>query len=370
MRIAQVAPPFVSVPPPRYGGTERVVSLLTEELVRRGHEVTLFASGDSSTAARLITTVERALWQEAGCRNPLPFVIMTLGEAYRRAARGEFDVVHSHLDYLAFPCATLVPTPTVTTLHGRLDLPDLPRLYAQFPTMPLVSISNQQRAPMPAARWAATVYNAVDTEQLRFYTAGGDYLAFLGRLSPEKGVAAAIQIARRAGLPLKIAARMPLANHDDPNVRADWEYYQSVVAPLMREPGVEFVGELGDAEKPTFLGNALALLFPIDWPEPFGLVMAEALACGTPVVARRRGAVAEVLAEGMTGLIGESDDELVAGCRRVRQLDRAACRAEAVRRFAPAVMAQAYEAVYRGLVEEDGGVPPVRSMTAVAMRAT
>src|SRR5438477_2603183 len=225
MRIAQVAPPFESIPPAQYGGTERVVALLTEELVRRGHDVTLFASGDSSTSARLIPIVDTALWRQDEVRDPVVYWSITVGEVYRRAAQGQFDVVHSHVDFLAFPCASLVETPTVTTLHGRLDLPDLPRIYARFPDMPVVSISNDQRLPLPEARWAATVYNSVDTGVLTFNPRGGEYLAWIGRISPEKGLDAAVRIAKRAGLPLKVAARMPLENSDTPEARADWEYY-------------------------------------------------------------------------------------------------------------------------------------------------
>jgi glycosyltransferase involved in cell wall biosynthesis len=350
MRIAQVAPPFESVPPTNYGGTERVVSLLTEELVRRGHDVTLFASGDSTTSARLIPTVDTALWRQAETREPLVYWSITLGEVYRRAARGAFDVIHSHLDFLTFPCAALIDTPTVTTLHGRLDLPDLPRIYARFPAMPLVSISDSQRQPIPLANWIGTVYNAVETVGLTFHPQGGDYLAFLGRISPDKGLDRAIAIARRAGLPLKIAARMPLANSDDATTQADWEYYRTVIKPLLREPGIEYVGEVNDAQKADFLGNACALLFPIDWPEPFGLVMAEALACGTPVIARRRGSVPEVVTDGVTGLIGETDEDLVELCQRIQSISRAACRADAVRRFPPAAMVDGYEAVYRRLL--------------------
>jgi glycosyltransferase involved in cell wall biosynthesis len=325
--------------------------LLTEELVRRGHEVTLFASGDSTTRARLIPTVDTALWRSSTVHDPLMFWSITLGEAYRRAKRGEFDLVHSHLDFLAFPCAALVDTPTVTTLHGRLDLPDLPRVYARFPTMPVVSISDRQRLPLPGARWVGTVYNAVDLDKLPFSSGGGGYLVFLGRISPEKGLAEAIHIARRVGMPIKIAARMPLADSGDPNVRADWAYYRGVVEPLLDAPGIEFVGELDDAEKAALLGNAAALLFPIDWPEPFGLVMAEAMACGTPVIARRRGSVPEVVTHGISGFIGETDDELVALCQQVERLDRAACRAEVVRRFSPQAMADGYERVYATVLE-------------------
>ena len=350
MRIAQVAPPFESVPPSQYGGTERVVSSLTEELVRRGHHVTLFASGDSTTAARLIPTVDTALWREPVGYDSAVYWSITLGEVYRRAARGEFDLIHSHLDFLAFPCAELVSTPTVTTLHGRLDLPDLRRIYARFPGMPVVSISNNQREPLPTANWVGMVYNGVDTERLRFNPKMGNYLAFLGRISPEKGLDSAIGIAQRAGIPIKIAARMPLDDLDDPNVRADWEYYRTVIEPRFKESGVEYVGEVGDDDKADFLGGARALLFPVDWPEPFGLVMPEALACGTPVVARRRGSVAEVIADGVTGLIGETDDDLVQLCRQTDRLSREACRAQAVLRFSTQAMADGYEAVYRRLL--------------------
>ena len=353
MRIAQVAPPFESVPPAQYGGTERVVSLLTEELVRRGHEVTLFASGDSTTTAHLVPTVDTALWRQKEVRDPLVYWSITVGEVYRRAARGEFDLIHSHVDFLAFPCAELVDTPTVTTLHGRLDLPDLPRVYARFPDMPVVSISDSQRAPLPAANWVGTVYNGIDIDAHPFHERGGDYLAFLGRISPDKGLDRAVQIARQAGLPIRIAARMPLEASDDPTTRGDWEYYRAVVEPLFKESDVEYVGEVGDAERPAFLGNALALLFPINWPEPFGLVMAEALACGTPVVARRRGSVPEVLTDGLTGLIGETDEELVRLCARIGEIDRAVCRSEAERRFSVGALADGYERVYRGLLTGD-----------------
>jgi glycosyltransferase involved in cell wall biosynthesis len=361
MRIAQVAPPFESVPPIRYGGTERVVSLLTEELVRRGHDVTLFASGDSTTLARLIPTVHTALWRLDEVRDPLPYWAITLGEAYRRARDGEFDIVHSHLDFQAFPCAVLSETPTVTTLHGRLDLPGLASLHTRFPEAGVVSISDNQRTPLSGVgvRWLRTVYNAVDVDRLGFNPKGGEYLVFLGRISPEKGLDRAIRIARMAGLPLKAAARPPLRDRSDPAVRADWEYYEGVVRPLLQDGQVEMVGEIGDAEKPALLGDALALLFPIDWPEPFGLVMAEALACGTPVVARRRGSVPEVVTHSVTGLIGETDEELAALCREIHRIDRRTCRDEAVRRFSPAEMARGYEEVYR---EEAGvGAYPERS---------
>jgi glycosyltransferase involved in cell wall biosynthesis len=362
MRIAQIAPPFESVPPALYGGTERVIALLTEELVLRGHQVTLFASGDSSTTARLIPTVDTAIWRQEGVRDPLVYWSITLGEVYRHAARGEFDLIHSHVDYLAFPCAALVEAPTVTTLHGRLDLPDLPRIYARFPDLPAVSISDSQREPLPEANWVATVYNGIDLAAHPFSPDRGSYLAFLGRITPDKGLDRAIEIARRAGLRIKVAARMPLGHSDDPTTHGDWEYYRAVIEPLFRAPDVEYVGEVGDADRRTFLGNALALLFPIDWPEPFGLVMAEALACGTPVVARRRGSVPEVLDDGLTGLIGETDADLVRLCQRVGTLSRTACRTAAVQRFSAQVMADSYEAVYHKLL----GRPAVDASSASA----
>jgi len=347
MRIAQVAPPFETVPPSRYGGTERVVSLLTEELVRRGHEVTLFASGDSTTAAHLVPTVDTALWRQDRVRDPFVYWTITLGEVYRRAARGEFDVIHSHLDFLTFPYSELVDAPTITTLHGRLDLPDLPRVYARFPAAPLVSISNHQRRPLPDANWVSTVYNGIDTKNLAYSERGGDYLAWIGRISPEKGLDRAIKIARTAGMPLKIAARMPLLDKNDPNVQTDWDYYEGVVKPLLDSSDAEYVGEVGDGEKAEFFGNAVALLNPIDWPEPFGLVMAESLSCGTPVVARRRGSVPELISHGITGLIGETDEELAQLCAQAGQIDRATCREEAVWRFSVQAMTLGYEAAYK-----------------------
>jgi glycosyltransferase involved in cell wall biosynthesis len=364
MRIAQVAPPFESVPPPNYGGTERVVSTLTEELVRRGHEVTLFASGDSRTAARLVPIVEEALWRNrAGYRDFAPFWGIALGKLLRMI--DQFDIVHSHLDVFGLPVVRMAPCPVVTTLHGRLDLPELGPLYREFSDAPLVSISDAQRQPIPWANWAATVHHGIDLDEFTFNPAPGRYLAFLGRISPEKGPDAAIRIARAAGLPLKIAARMPLPYTDDPNVRADWEYFEQRVRPLLDGAEVEMVGEVGGAEKDAFLRHAAALLFPIDWPEPFGLVMPEALACGTPVLALRRGSVPEVLQDGVTGFIRDGEDALIAAARRIGELDRARCRAEAERRFSPAAMAEKYERLYADLVASRARVTlPPRIMTA------
>jgi glycosyltransferase involved in cell wall biosynthesis len=347
LRIAQLAPPFVPVPPPQYGGTERVVSLLTEELVRRGHDVTLFASGDSLTAAELVPIVPEALWQRPGV-DPMLALSLALGACYRRA--DDFDVIHSHVDGIAFAPASLCATPTVHTLHGRLDVPLLDALYATYDEAPVVSISHSQRRPVPHAHWLATVYNGVDVARLPFHPHGGHALVFLGRISPEKGLDRAIRIARRAGAELVIAAREPLAHIDDPNVRRDREYYDTLVKPLLREPGIHFVGEVGDAEKATLLGEALALLNPIDWEEPFGLAMAEALACGTPVLATRRGSVPELIDDGVTGWIGDEEDALVAAVSRVGALDRATCREAAVRRFSVAAMADGYEAAYARLL--------------------
>jgi glycosyltransferase involved in cell wall biosynthesis len=354
MRIAQVAPPFETVPPTKYGGTEFVVATLTEELVRRGHDVTLFAAGTSRTSARLVPVVDQALWHHpASYRDFLPFWNIVLGKVASRLA--DFDVVHSHLDHLGFPLGRLAPCPFVTTLHGRLDLPELGPLYREFPDSPVVSISNAQRWPIASANWVDTVYHGIPLADHTFNPRRGDYLAFLGRISPEKGLDSAIRVARRAGLPLKIAARMPLPFKDDPNVRADWEYYETKIAPLLDGPGVEFIGEVGGRDKDDFLGNAAALLFPICWPEPFGLVMIEALACGTPVLALRQGSVPEVVEQGITGFICDNEDELTAAARLLDEIDRGRCRRAAERRFSAPTMAGAYERVYEELIEQHAG---------------
>jgi glycosyltransferase involved in cell wall biosynthesis len=347
LRIAQLAPPFVPVPPTKYGGTERVVSLLTEELVRRGHTVTLFASGDSSTSAELVPTVPDALW-ERDMTNPAAALALAVGTSYGRAR--EFDVIHSHVDFAAYPAARLSPTPSLHTLHGRLNLPSLRALYASYSDMALVSISDSQRRPLPRASWLTTVYNGVDVDELRYNAQGGRYLVFLARISPEKGLARAIRIARRAGAELMIAAREPLSNDADPVVRADWEYYEHEVKPLLREPGINYVGELDGPAKAELLGGALALLNPIDWEEPFGLNMAESLACGTPVLATRRGSVPEVVEHGVTGWIGDDEAALAAAVERVERLERARCRRAAEERFSTARMADGYLAAYARLL--------------------
>jgi glycosyltransferase involved in cell wall biosynthesis len=341
MRIAQVAPIFESVPPRLYGGTERVVSYLTEELVRRGHDVTLFASGDSCTTATLVPVVERAMRYGSDTRDLLAVEFTReLGMVFSRAT--DFDVIHCHVDYLAFPLGALSRTPTVHTIHGRLDLPHLVTLYQQFSTVSLVSISMAQRAPLEPldVRWAATVYHGVPIERYAFASQDRGYLAFLGRLSPEKQPDMAIEIARRVGLPLKIAAKIDAV---------DREYFDRTVAPLLDDPLVEFLGEIGDDGKAEFLGGARALLFPIDWPEPFGLVMVEAMACGTPVVARPCGSVPEIVVDGRTGFLGSSLIELADAVKRIDEIDRAACRRHVEERFSVGRMAEDYEAVYRRL---------------------
>ncbi|HZS02972.1 MAG TPA: glycosyltransferase family 4 protein [Chloroflexota bacterium] len=351
MRIAQLAPPFESVPPRAYGGTERVVHALTEELVRRGHDVTLFASADSVTTARLVPTVDVALWhRQPAYADFAPFWAVALGTLAREL--DGFDLIHNHLDFRGFLLARLAPCPVVTTLHGRLDLPELQPVYREFADVPLVSISDAQRRPIAWANWVATVHHGIVLDELSFSSRPGGYLAFLGRISPEKGLDTAIRVARRTGLPLKVAARMPLPFTNDPNVRTDWEYYEQVIQPLLRDAPVELVGEVSGPAKAQFLGGAAALLFPIRWPEPFGLVMPEALACGTPVLALRAGSVPEVLTDGVTGFVRDDEDGLVAAVDRLGELDRARCRAEAERRFSAAAMADRYERVYAQLAED------------------
>jgi glycosyltransferase involved in cell wall biosynthesis len=345
LRIAQIAPPVETVPPQRYGGIERVIASLTEELVRRGHHVTLFASGDSDTPAELVPTVDRALWHHPIYRDPMPFTAVTLDLVYERA--GAFDLIHNHMDFHMFPLARALPgTPAVTTLHGRLDIREYEPLYHRFASLPYVSISDAQRAPLRWLNWIATVHNGVDLSEFPFRPRHEGYLAFLGRVAPEKGLDAAVRIARSAGIPLKIAARMPLDDPKNPEAQRDWCYFEDVIRPLLREPGVEYIGEVGGAEKSAFLGGAAALLFPIQWPEPFGLVMAEALACGTPVLGLRNGSVPEVIEDGVTGYIGDDEEYLVQAALRLDDLDRARCRRAAESRFSSVVMTDRYEEVY------------------------
>jgi len=339
MRIAQVAPLYESVPPKYYGGTERVVSYLTEELVRQGHEVTLFASGDSETSARLVAACRSSLRLDKHCQNQMAHHFVMLERVSQRA--DEFDIIHFHVDYLHFPGSRRDAITQVTTLHGRLDIPDLVPLYQEFREMPVISISNGQREPLPWANWQATVYHGLPRHLYRFQPGAGRYLAFLGRISPEKRVDRAIEIAKRVGMPLKIAAKVD---------RVDKDYFDSVIAPLLRDSLVEFVGEIGDIEKNEFLGNAYALIFPIDWPEPFGLVMIEALACGTPVVAYRDGAVQELVEPGHTGFIVESLEDAVEAVRRVAELSRKQCREVFEQRFTATRMAHDYVQQFERLI--------------------
>jgi glycosyltransferase involved in cell wall biosynthesis len=342
MRIAQVAPLYESVPPKLYGGTERVVSYLTEELVRQGHEVTLFASGDSVTKARLVPGCERALRLDENCIDQMAHHIVMLEKVFQHMH--DFDAVHFHVDYLHFPLSRRQPITQVTTLHGRLDIPDLVPLYEQFREMPVVSISDAQREPLPWANWQATVYHGLPVDRYRFRAEAGDYFAFLGRISPEKRVDRAIRIAQKIGRPLRIAAKV-----DD----VDKEYFGKVIEPLLRDQLVDFVGEIGEGKKQEFLGNAYALLFPIDWPEPFGLVMIEAMACGTPVIAYRSGAVPEVIDEGQTGFIVNGLKDAMAAARKIPELSRARCREIFEQRFTSRRMASDYLQVYERIIQEN-----------------
>jgi glycosyltransferase involved in cell wall biosynthesis len=339
MRIAQVAPLYERVPPKLYGGTERVVSYLADECVRQGHDVTLFASGDSITRAKLRPVCERALRLE-GKRiiDPLAHHVRLLEMVAREAH--EFDIVHFHIDYLHFPVTRRQDVSAVTTLHGRLDIPDVHPVYRQFDDMHLVSISDAQRKPMPWANWVGTVYHGLPEDLYRPQKQPGKYLAFLGRISPEKRVDRAIEIAKRAGMPIRIAAKVDLA---------DKEYFDSQIRKLLDDPLVEYIGEIGEHEKSEFLGNAYALLFPVDWPEPFGLAMIEAMACGTPVIAYRKGSVPEVIDEGLTGFIVENLDEAVNAVRRVSSLDRRGCSQIFKERFSASRMCSNCLAVYQRL---------------------
>ena len=339
LRIAQVAPLHESVPPRRYGGTERIVSYLTEELVRMGHDITLFASGDSSTTARLVPCCERNL-RGGGYCDTLPAHLAMLDEVARRARA--FDVIHFHVDYLHFPVSARENYLHLSTIHGRLDLPDIVPVYRRFSEMPLVSISNAQRAPLPFANWHATVYHGLPASLYRLAPERGRYLAFLGRISPEKRLDRAIEIAQRAGLPLRVAAKID---------RVDRDYYHDRIEPLMKLPHVEFLGEIDDSEKQAFLGGALALLMPIDWPEPFGLVMIEAMACGTPVIAFRRGSVPEVIDEGVTGFVCDDIGDAVEAVERCDELSRVHCRARFEQRFSASRMARDYVSAYAELLE-------------------
>ena len=340
MRIAQIAPLYEAVPPLLYGGTERIVAYLCDALVEMGHDVTLFASAEARTRAKLVPMRDKAIRLDSfPLKSDLAAHLTMLDEVRRRS--DSFDVLHFHIDLIQFPMFEDIAERTVTTLHGRLDMKDLPAIYARWPTFPLVSISNNQRRPLPHANWAATVQHGIPMRNFRFSPApNGHYLAFLGRVSQEKGPERAIALARAAGVPLRIAAKVDAS---------DAAYFHKKIEPLLSDPLVEFVGEIGEEDKSDFLGNALALLFPIDWPEPFGIVLIEAMACGTPVVAWNRGAVPEIVDDGVTGFVVDSFDEALDAIGRLKSLNRMRVRHVCERRFSAHTMAKRYLDVYARL---------------------
>jgi glycosyltransferase involved in cell wall biosynthesis len=354
MRIAQIAPLYEAVPPKFYGGTERVVSYLTEALVELGHDVTLFASGDSVTSATLEAAWPRALRLDPSIRDPFAPHVLLLEQVRRVAA--DFDVLHFHLDYLPFSLFADAETPSVTTLHGRLDLPELQPVFNTFTDSPVISISESQRIPLPQARWLGNVYHGLPEKLLTPQPhCEPEYLAFLGRICPEKRVDTAIRIAAMSGLPLKIAAKVD---------KADQDYFKSEIEPLLSHANVEFIGEIDETRKPEFLSRAKALLFPIDWCEPFGLVMIEAMACGTPVIAFNRGSVPEVIDHAVTGYIVEDVQGAVAALQRLDELSREEIRAQFERRFTAQAMAREYVERYTALIEQRARRPVLRSVVA------
>ena len=351
LRIAQIGPLYERIPPKLYGGTERIVSYITEELVRRGHDVTLFAAGDAQTSAKLHPACPQALRlagrQDFGAFLQLPM----LSDVYENA--DDFDVIHSHIDYWSFPFARLSRTPSVSTMHGRLDIEELKPVYSRYKTVPLVSISDAQRPPLAFMNWVATVHHGLPRDLLTYSKGPGKYLAFLGRISPEKGPDLAIDLAIKVGIPIKLAAKVDVA---------DRAYFEQVIKPRLSSPGVEYIGEINESQKNEFLGNALALMFTIDWPEPFGLAMIEALACGTPVIARPCGSVTEVLRNGVSGIIASEFDDLVQAVKNIEKISRETCRKEFETRFTADVMAAHYERIYRDLISarRNGAHPHAR----------
>lgn len=339
MRIAQVSPLFESVPPRLYGGTERVVSFLTEELVRQGEEVTLFASGDSITSARLVSCSPNSLRLDHSCCDPIPHHLVMLERVFGMA--DEFDIIHFHIDYFHFSVSRRHRLGHVTTLHGRLDIPDLVPLYREYPEVPVISISDSQRTPLPWLNWQATVYHGLPPDLLPFNPRGGAYLAFLGRISPEKGLDTAIAIARRSGIKLKVAAKID---------KADRDYYESRIKPVIDGQLVEYIGEICEADKKDFLGNALALIFPIDWEEPFGLVMIEAMSCGTPIIAFSRGSVPEVIRDGISGFMVHDIEGAVRALAKIGTLNRRLCRDYFEEKFTASRMATDYVAAYKRII--------------------
>jgi|SRR6187402_1099816 len=342
MRIAQIAPLFESVPPDLYGGSERVVSWLTEEMVRMGHEVTLFASGDSRTSATLVPGCERALWRDSSCRETLPHHVLLVEEVFRRAS--EFDVLHFHCDYVHFPLVRRHQAATLTTMHGLLHPPDLRRLLEEYYDVPLVSISQSQRSPIPTANWKGSVHHGLPSDLHTFRETAEEYIAFLGRISPDKGVERAIDLAIKTQIPLRIAAKI---------YEEDRSYFHQKIEPLLKEHAglVEFLGEVGGKDKDDFLGNAKALIFPVEWPEPFGLVMIEALACGTPVLAWNRGAVPEVIDHGVNGFTVDSVIQAIECLPLLNKIDRRTCRLSFEKRFRSEQMAEKYISLYQGQID-------------------
>lgn len=347
MRIAQVAPLYESVPPKLYGGTERVVSYLTESLVQRGHDVTLFASGDSSTKAELVPVCLQALRLD-NCQEPLAYHIYSLETVARMAHH--FDLIHFHCDYLSFPYGRRLRVPHVSTLHGRLDIPDLLPLYQEFHEIPLISISDAQRKPFPNANWISTVYHGLPNDLYKFTETPSRYLSFVGRISPEKRVDRAIKLAIRTEIPIKIAAKID---------KTDEEYYLAKIKPLMKHSLVEYVGEISEEEKSRFLGNSLAMLFLVNWPEPFGLAMIEALACGTPVIAAHCGSVPEIIEHGVSGFIVDSFSQAIEAINRIESISRFKCRRAFERRFSIDRMVQDYERAYQKLVTTEKRGPHI-----------
>jgi len=341
MKIAQVAPLFEAVPPQLYGGTERVIHYLTEELVRQQHEVTLFASGDSVTSAKLVAISRKALRLDPACIDPAAHSILQLEKVMKVA--DEFDIIHFHTDFLHFPLTSRFNIPCVTTLHGRLDIPDLQPLYDEFPGQRVISISQSQRVPLPQANWVGTVYHGLPADLHPLQDGDDGYLAFIGRISPEKGLERAIQIAKECNCPLKIAAKID---------KVDQHYFEKHVAHLMDHALIEYVGEITEQQKTSFLGRARALLFPINWSEPFGLVMIESISCGTPVIAFNNGSVPEVIDEGVTGFIVESVEEAVAAVARLDQLSRPTVRRVFEERFTAARMAADYLRLYKQVLQD------------------
>jgi glycosyltransferase involved in cell wall biosynthesis len=357
MRIAQISPLTEAVPPKLYGGTERVISWLTDELVSLGHEVSLFASGDSATTAKLEPMWPRALRLDGSVRDPNALHMTMIERVCRRA--DEFDILHFHLDYYPFSLMLRQPTPFVTTLHGRLDLPELQPVFETFSSVPVVSISNSQRRPIRAARWVGTVHHGVPRNLLVPQSQTPSYLAFLGRISPEKRVDRAVRIAERCGLPLKVAAKID---------QLDIDYFNDDIRDLFNKQHVEFIGEISDAQKSRFLGRAMALIVPIDWPEPFGLVMIEAMACGTPVIAYNRGSVPEIVEDGLTGFIVEDETSAVAAVRNISKLSRTAIRQRFDERFTASRMAHEYLEIYRQVCRiKTGSVEPLKPRRATGV---